>query len=134
MRAAVFALLRSDDADDTTSLLHRSRLDLANRFAKSIDDFLNHAATFINVRNFAAAKYNRDLDFVAVTEKVLGLLHFKVDIVLASLWTQTNFLRLCLMGLAGRLLLALLVLELAVIHDTTNWWLFIWGDFDEVES
>lgn len=89
---------------------------------------------FFDVRHFTTLELDRDLDFVFVLQEADGLLDLELDIVVARLGTQTNFLRLGVVRLILVLLLALLVLVLAVVHDAAHRRLRARGNFDKIQS
>lgn len=84
---------------------------------------------------FTPAENDADFDFVAVLQKAARLLDLEVDVVVAGLGTQSNFLELRLVLLRVlRVSLFLFVLELAVIHDSADGRTNIRRDFNEIET
>ena len=62
------------------------------------------------------------------------LLDFEIDVVLAGFRTQANLLQFGVMLFALRVLFTLLVLELAVVHDSANWGFGFRRHFHQVQS
>ena len=87
------------------------------------DDAFHDFAAFFDVRHLATTEENGYLDFVFVLQKANRLFDFEVDVVLARFGTQANFLQFRLMRFAVLLSpFALLILELSIVHDSTNGW------------
>ena len=81
------------------------------------------------------ASHRIRLGGVTLGEELLHVPHLGVEVALADLRTELHFLDRHLDGLLARLLglLALLVAELAVVHDPAHGRRCQRGDFDEVE-
>ena len=87
---------------------------------------------FFDMDDFTSTKYDGYLHLVFVLQELLCLLDLEVDVVLARLRPQANFLGLGVMGaLAG--LFFLVVLVLAVIHDSANRWPFVRGHLHQIQ-
>src|SRR5438874_9372707 len=84
------------------------------------------------MRQLAAAKDDGDNDLVLVLQKALRLLDLEIDVVLARLGPQADFLGLCVMRRLMRLLL-LLVLVFAEIHDSADARPLVRRDLDQIE-
>ena len=89
----------------------------------------------LRVGHLATPELQRDLDLVALGEEVLHVAHLGVEIALADLRTELHFLDRDVDGLLPRFLglLALLVAELAVVHDPAHRWVRHRRHLDEVE-
>ena len=87
------------------------------------------------VRHLAAAETKRDLRLVPFAEKLDQVAQLDLVVAFVGARTKLDFLDLDLLQLELRLvlLLALPVLELAVIHDPADRGLGGGGDFDQVE-
>jgi len=83
---------------------------------------------------FAAAKHHRDDHLVFVLQKSFRLIHLEIDVVLACLGTQANFLDLGLMHVRAVEFLLLLVFELAEVHDPADGRLFVRCHLDQIET
>ena len=85
--------------------------------------------------HLTTAKLQRDFDLVALVDESDDVTCLGVEVALADFWPVLHFLhrdiRRLLPSLFG--LLALLVFELAVVHDATDGWVRTGGDFDKVE-
>lgn len=90
--------------------------------------------TTIMMGVLAAFKEHVDLQLVLSFQKVTRLAHLEIDVVLAGLGSQANLLELNSMLAAVALTLALLILDLAVVHDAANRWSRVRTDFDQVQS
>ena len=108
-------------------------LDLGDVFQASDEVVQNFAAPFV-VSVLAAFELDVDLHFVLVFQKRPSLLDLEVDVVLAGLGSQPNFLelRLVRLGVVGVLLL-LLVLELSEVHDAADGRPLVGADFDQIQ-
>lgn len=64
-----------------------------------------------------------DLDFGTIAEKLKGMIHFKVEVMLIGVGAKANFFeyRLLYFRLNYFLLLLLLVFELGVIYHLAHW-------------
>jgi hypothetical protein len=89
----------------------------------------------LRVGHLAAAELERDLDLVSVLEERGQMPNLRVEVTLADLWPELDFLHRDLCGPAPRLLglLGLLVTELAVIHDSTDRRVRTRGHLNEVK-
>jgi hypothetical protein len=68
-----------------------------------------------------------------VLQEALGLIHLELDVVLARFRPQPDLLDLRVMNVCFVLLLLLLVLELAEIHDPADGRLFVGCHLDQIE-
>lgn len=94
----------------------------------------NFFATIV-VRVLSTSEDDVQLNLVFVLKKIPSLLNLEFDVVFAGLGTQANFLKLHLMLLGGiRVFSLLLVLELAVIHDTAHRRTLVRSDLNEVHA
>src|SRR6056297_3604136 len=55
--------------------------------------------------------------------------------MLICIWAKTNFLQNYFLrfGLHFLLLFLLLIKELLIVNDLTNWWVCFWGDLNKIE-
>ena len=83
---------------------------------------------------FPAAEHDGDLDLVLVLEKADSLLDLEFNVVLASLWSNTDFLESRLMGLVLVGFLVPFIAELAVVHNTADRRFGFRGDFHKIKS
>ena len=83
----------------------------------------------------ATLELNVELDLVLANEEITSLLDLEIDVVFTRLGAQPNFFQLHLMLLCrnGRLPL-LLVLELAIVHDSADGRAFVWSHFNQIEA
>lgn len=95
-------------------------------------DFENAAALF-GMGVLASFEYDRDLHFVFILQKANRLLDLEVDVVIACLGMQTNFLEARLMNVLVSFLL-LFVFVLAEVHDSADRRALVGGDFHEIQS
>ena len=126
-------LLRRHHANDPSALLRRRNLDLGD-FLELFQHICHHASAFFHMGNLSTTKHDRDLHFVFVLEEVHGLLHLEVDVVLPGFGAQTKFLRLRVVNVALGVLLLLLILVFAEVHDSANGRLFVRSNLDEIEA
>ena len=98
------------------------------------DDARHDASSFIHVHNFTSTENDGDLDLVLGLQECLGLLHLEINVVLTRLGAQPDFLRLRVMDLPGMVLLALLVLEFAVIHYSADRRPFVRCHLDQIQA
>ena len=83
-----------------------------------------------------AAEEHGELDFVVVFEELACLVDFDIQIVIVDRGAQANTTKLALLGVAFGFLLffALLLLPLAVIHDSANRWFGAGRDFHQIQT
>ena len=105
-------LFRCDRAHDTAALLRRWCFEFSD-LHEIVDHTLHHPSAFLNVRDLAAAEYDRHLNFVLVGQELSRLLDLEIYVVLPRLGTQSNFFRLRVMNVALAGFLVALVLALA---------------------
>ena len=94
---------------------------------------VNHPAAFVRVGQFTPPEDHRHNDLVLVLEKLAGAVDLDLDVVLARLGPHADFLDLGLVRLALVLPLLLLVLVLAVVHDTADGRLLVGRHLDQVQ-
>jgi len=85
---------------------------------------------------FASSESERELHPVATKEKTAGPLDLDHEIVLVDLWgPDADFLQFGLMSvsLCVALLLGEIVLVLAIIENSADWWGGSWYDLNEVK-
>lgn len=99
-----------------------------------VDHVFNDATSLGDVGNLTTTKHDRDLHSVLVTEKLARLLDLEVNVVLARLGPQPNFLGLGVVRMTFGLLLVLLVFEFAEVHDPANRRLFERCHLDQIKS
>ena len=112
--------------------MRRSRFNLADIF-EFFDDVIDDLPAFFDVREFSPAEDHRNHDLVLVREEGPSLVDLEGDVVIARLWSNTDFLDLAVVRMAFGQPLLLLVLKLAVIHDPANRRPFVRRDFDQIE-
>ena len=102
-----------------------------------LQEFFDHvfddATSLGDVGNLATAKHDRDLHSVFMTEKLARLLDLEIDVVLARLGPQPDFLGLRVVRMAFGLLFVLLVFEFAEVHDAANRRLFERCHLDQIK-
>ncbi|CAD9225256.1 hypothetical protein BCEN4_480099 [Burkholderia cenocepacia] len=113
--------LRREHHDHLAPFHLRHLLDLAD-FLEIRAQTLEHPHTDFLVSHFTAAETQRDLRLVALFEEAHEIAELDVVIPVIGTRTELDFLDLddLLLQLRFVLLLRLLVLELAVIHQTAN--------------
>lgn len=101
-----------------------------------LDHFREDGDAGLGVHELAAAELNDEAALVAFFEEAADVLGFEVEIVLVGLGPQLDLFELEGGGAAfgGALLLGLLVLIFAVVHDATYGRVGAGRDFDQVES
>ena len=101
---------------------------------KLFEDHSHHPLSFVDVCQLAASEHDRHDDFVLVLQKTFCLIHLKINVVLACLGSQPNFLDFRLVDVCAMEFFLLLVLELAEVHDPTDRRLLVRGHLDQVEA
>jgi hypothetical protein len=86
------------------------------------------------VGEFTATKDDRDNYLVLVDEEALRLIDLELDVVLSRLGTETDLLDLRVVDVGLVMLLFLLVLELAKVHDPTNGRLLVGRHLYKIEA
>ena len=125
-------LLWRNHADQSSTVLLRRGFHLAV-FAKHFDHGLHDLAAFLDVSHFATTEQHTDLDLVFVLQEFFGLPDFRTNILVAGFGSQSNFFRLRVrMSFVG--LFVLVVLVLAVIHDSADGWPLVGGHFDKIQT
>ena len=101
---------------------------------QGLEDFVHDLAAFVDVGELTASEEDVDQDLVLVLEEFAGALDLDLDVVIAGLGADADFLNLDLVLLLLRGPLLLRVLELAEVHDLTNWRTLVGSDFHQVET
>ena len=94
-------------------------LDLSD-FEESIHKGLDHFLAFVDMGLFAAAEDDGDLHLVFVLQESLRLIELELNVVVARLGPQANFLELGLVAVTFVFFLVLLVFVFAEVHDPAN--------------
>lgn len=96
--------------------------------SKPDEQFLTNAL----VRDFASAEANGHLDLRTVFQELEHVFQLDVEVVFVDVWRHANFLEKDDFLILARLFffLALLVLELAEVHNPANRWLGVRRDVD----
>ena len=126
-------LLGRKRADQSTAHLLRRGVDFPHG-VELFDDRLHDPLSFINVGEFASPEHDRHDDLVFVLQEALCLIDLEIDVVLARLGTESNFLDFRLMDVRAVEFLLLLILELAEVHDPADGRLFVRCHLDEIEA
>ncbi len=126
-------LLGGKRADQTAAHLLRWSVDFSDG-VELFEDHPHHPLSFVDMCQFTAAEHDRHDDLVLVLQKPFCLIYLELDIVLAGLWTEPNFLDLRLMNVCAMEFLFLLILELAKVHDPTDGRLLVRSHLDQVEA
>jgi len=90
--------------------------------------------TLVDVGQFAPTEHDRHDHFVLVLEEATGLIDLELDVVVAGLRTEPDFLDLRVVDVCFVLLLLLLIFEFAEIHDSAHGRLLVGGHLDKVET
>lgn len=113
-------------------MLLGSRFDFA-KLTQGSDHHFHDLVPFFNVSHLASAEQNADLHFILVLQKFFCLAKLGANIFLTSLGPKTNLFRLGV-RLPGVLLFVLVVLVLAVIHDSADRGPLVGGDFHKIQA
>lgn len=102
---------------------------------KLIGQLVEQALANIRVGHFPAAEEDGEFHLMAGIEKFRGLPPLRLQIVVINLWPDAHFFQLNDVLMAARLALlpALLVTELAVVHQTTDGRHGVWRNFDQIK-
>jgi hypothetical protein len=89
----------------------------------------------IRVGHLAAAEEDSQLDLVSGVEELRGLATFRLEVMVVDLGPDTDLFQLdnVLMAAGLTLFAALLVAELAVVHEPADGWHGVWRHLDEIE-
>lgn len=98
------------------------------------DDLLHHPLALFDVGHLTAAEDDRHDDFVFVKKEAAGLGHLELNVVVARFGSKPNLLDPGVMNVGFVMLLFLLVLELAEIHDPANRRLLIRCHLHQIEA
>ena len=96
-------------------------------------DRFHHSLAFFDVSHFPATEDDRHDHLILVLEKVSGLVNFEFDVVIACFGAEADFLDLGVVNVGLVVLLLLLVLELAEVHNSADRRLLIRRHFDEIQ-
>ena len=121
-----------EGADQSFSHLLGRSVHLSNRL-ELIEEIAHHTLPLVDVGQFATAEHHRDDHLVFVLQECLGLIHLKLDVVLARLGTETDLFDPRVMDVGFVLFFLLLIFELAEIHDSADGRLLVWSNLDEIE-
>jgi hypothetical protein len=113
--------------------LLRRRLDLADGI-EHFEDVPHDPLSLVDMCQFAAAEHDRNDDLVFVLQEALGLIDLEFDVVLARFWTQADFLDPGVVNVRLVLLLLLLVLELAEVHDPADGRLLVGSHLHQIQT
>jgi len=119
---------------------HRSAFEPRRRFDRPvrpqlIGELIQQAPADIRMRHLAPAEKHGQFHFVAGIEKLRGLAALCLEIMIVDLRPNPHFFQLDDVLIATRLSLfpALLISELAVVHEPGHGRNRIWGNLDKVE-
>jgi hypothetical protein len=119
--------------DEPAAHLLRRRIDLGDGIERG-EHALHHALALVDVRQFTPPEHDRHDDLVLVHQERLRLIHLELDVVLAGLGAEADLLDLGVVDVRLVVLLLLLVLELAEVHDPADGRLLVRRHLDEVEA
>jgi len=88
----------------------------------------------VDVGHFSAAKHDRNDHLVFVGQECSGLVDLELNVMVARFGPQPYFLEFRVMNVRFVLLLLLLVLELAKVHDAADRWRRPRSDFHQVKA
>ena len=126
-------LFGGERADEPPAHLLRRGVHLPHG-VELFEDHSHHPLSFVDVCQLAASEHDRHDDFVLVLQKTFCLIHLEINVVLACLGSQPNFLDFRLVDVCAMEFFLLLVLELAEVHDPTDRRLLVRGHLDQVEA
>lgn len=120
---------------DQVTPLHFGGL-LHNHFVFEVFlDALQDLHSLVGISDFPSSKQNGDLGLVLLAQKTPDVLDLRQQVMLVRLGTNLDLLnlddRLFLLGFLAPF--ALLILELPVVHDFTDWGSGVRSDFHQVE-
>lgn len=129
------ALVRGEDDCDVATGVLGGTFDLGD-VGEFLADALDSVHADFLVRDFASAETLAEEHLVALHEEAAGLLDADLDIVIVDLRraAQADFLEFLALAGVAFLLLGLLVLVLAVVHDFAERRADIGLDLDEIEA
>ena len=134
LRLAHHVGLGRDDHDHAPAFHVGRDLD-GRQIRRRLDHAVEDVHAGLRVRDLAAAEHDREPDLVAALEEAADMLHLEVHVVPFRLGTELDLLdldgRRVLAGLL--LLLGLLVLVLAVVHDAADRREGARRDLDEIQ-
>src|SRR5215212_6992109 len=135
VRHAHFRLQRSHEHDHGPTL-HPRWLFNRSVWTELISELIEEHFAQIRVGHLAAAEEDRQLDFVSGVEKLRGLPTLGFEVMVVDLGPDANLFQLDDVLMAARLALfaALLVAELAVVHEPADGWHRVGRHLDQVES
>ena len=103
---------------------------------KLLGELVQQSAPDIRVRHLSSAKEHRQFHLVSAVQKLSSLTAFSLQVVVVDLWTNPDLFQLDNMLILARFPLfpALLVTELAVIHQAADGRHCVRCDFNEIQS
>lgn len=123
---------RGEGADQSFSHLLRRSVHLSDRL-ELLKKIAHDTLPLVDMGQFATAEYHRDDHLVLVLQESLGLIDLELDVVLASLGTETDFFDLRVMDVGFVLFFLLLILKLAEVHDSADGRFLVRRDLDKIE-
>src|SRR5690554_94974 len=116
--------------------LHRRTLFDKSDVVQLTDNPVHLLARDLGVRNLTAPEPDSHLDLVAILQPAASVADLEREVVIGGLRPEADLLDLDLLLLAARLtlLLRLLILELAEVHDLADRRIGIRGDLNQVEA
>jgi len=102
--------------------------------AKSVNKFLQLGFPQVSMSSPPSHNLHEDPNPMTFLQKLLGVLQPIKQVVLAHLRGQANFLQFLLMLSGFLLLLPLLILELAVVHDAADRRAGVGGNLNQVQA
>ena len=94
---------------------------------KLVHNSVQYFSPVLWVNNLTAPEHYRCFDHVALSEKSMDVLHFKIVVVLINLWTKLYFLQLRIVG-ALFLFFGYTIRIFTVVHKAADWRLGIRRD------
>ena len=128
-------LVRSEHHRHVATVDAREDLDLG-QVLHPLGDLVEDLLAQFLVVDLPTSEHDGQLDPVALGEELLDLLGLGVEVALPDLGPVLHLLDRDVRRLLARFLgpLGGLVLVLAVVHDPTDRWIGLVGDFDEIET
>jgi hypothetical protein len=112
---------------------HRRRLLDLGYVDQFLQDHIDDPSSLFDVLQLAASEQHVDQDLILVFEELACLVNLGVDVVVAGLGTDADFLQLLLVNFRLGPLARLLVTEFAVVQNLANRRALGRSHFDEVE-
>ena len=102
--------------------------------AKPLDDFGHDLLAFADVGQLTSAEDDRDDDLILVGQKLASAIDLHLDVMFTGLWADADLLDLAVMDVPlVPLLLLLVVLELAKVHDPADRRALVRGHLDQIQ-